>query len=119
METYLKIHAEALTQIQIIEFVKQCTDIPVIHIANQRKCSVQEGMILKRMGVAFGVSDLFFPRGNEKYSGMWMELKAPKGKLSKNQDDFLCKMAKEGYYSCVCYSSANGIQVIKDFYSIE
>lgn len=30
------------------------------HFANERKCSIQQGAILKRMGVKRGVSDFFW-----------------------------------------------------------
>lgn len=114
----MKIGQEATIQIQVVEFVKQTTDIPVIHIANERKCNPQHGAILKRMGVLAGVSDLFFPRGNGQYPGMFMELKAPNGKLSIAQANFLCARANDGYYCCVCYNSEDAINEIKEFYHL-
>ena len=114
----MKIGAEAIEQIKVIEWIKQCTDIPVIHIANERQSSVQYGSILKRMGVMPGVADLFFPRGTGNIPGMWIEMKSAKGKVSPLQAKFLCQMVNEGYVCYICYSAEEAIMRIKAFYSI-
>lgn len=114
----MRIGAEAIIQIQVIEFIRQTTDIPVIHIPNERRCTPQHGAILKRMGVLSGVSDLFFPRGNGRYPGMFMELKAPNGKLSIAQAQFLLDRTNDGYYCIVCYNAEDAIHAIKEFYHL-
>lgn len=114
----MKLGAEQIIQIQVMEFVKQTTDIPVIHVANERSTTPQHGAILKRMGVLAGVSDLFFPKGNGRFPGMWMELKAPNGKLSIAQAQFLLDRTNDGYYCVVCYSAADAIKEIQDFYNL-
>ena len=63
---------ETIAQIQVVNWVKQCTTIPVIHIGNERKCSPQYGAMLKRLGTRAGVSDLFFPRSNGKQHGLFL-----------------------------------------------
>lgn len=47
----------------------------LLHIANERKTSVQHHMKLKRMGVRKGVSDFFLPVPNVNYFGLWVEVK--------------------------------------------
>lgn len=111
--------AEDLLQIQVCEFLKQCTDIPFMHIANERKTSPAHGAKLKRMGVKSGVSDLFLPRSNGKQHGLWIELKSAKGKLSETQLTFMTQMIEEGYGAHVCYSAQEAILVIKSFYSLQ
>ena len=59
------------------------------HFANERRCSVQEGRMLKRMGVKKGVADFFLALPQEEFHGLWIELKAGKGRLSKEQEQFL------------------------------
>jgi hypothetical protein len=71
------------------------------------------------MGVLAGVSDLFFPRGNGRFSGMFMELKAPNGKLSLAQAQFLLERTDDGYYCCVHYNAEDAIKAIKEFYNLE
>ena len=54
---------------------------------------------LKREGVKAGVADIFLPVPKGGYSGMWMELKYRKGKLSDAQLRFLTSMVHMGYYA--------------------
>lgn len=54
---------------------------------------------LKREGVKAGVPDVFLPAPRGGYSGMWIELKYGKGKLSDAQARFLGAMARMGYYA--------------------
>jgi hypothetical protein len=115
----LKLGDECLEQIKVYEFVKQCTDLPFLHIANERSCSIQQGMILKRMGVRAGVSDIFIPRANKTLHGLWIELKFGKNKLSSSQLKFINEMIAEGYGAFVAYGAEEAILVIKSFYNIE
>ncbi len=67
------------------------------HFANERRCSIQQGRLLKRMGVKRGVADFFLalPCGN--YHGLWIELKVKKGKLSPEQTNFIQRKNERGY----------------------
>lgn len=112
------ISKEDIEQIKIIEWVKQCTDLPVIHIANQRQTSAQHGSLLKRMGVRPGVSDLFFPRASSKCHGLWIELKVGKNKTTELQDKFIHEMIREGYAAHVCYGAEESLKIIKNFYHL-
>lgn len=101
--------AEDRIQMQIIEW----TQVPGVrdkypelallyHTANERKCSVYEGVHFKRMGVKSGVPDLHLPVPRKGYHGMYMELKSKNGRLSDNQKWWLDKLAEQGYL-CVVY----------------
>ena len=46
------------------------------HFANERRCSVQEGRMLKRMGVKKGVADFFLAFPVNGYAGLWLEQQA-------------------------------------------
>src|ERR1700679_545756 len=102
----------------VINWVKQCTDLPVFHIANERLCSPQHGLILQKLGVRSGVSDLFFPRSNGKAHGLFIEMKSKKGKPTDSQLDFMCEMITENYNCFIAYSSDEAILIIKSFYSL-
>lgn len=116
----MNIGKEAIEQIKVCEWLKQLhPEIPFLHIANERTCNVVYGRILKRMGVRKGVSDLFMPRGNTTCSGLWLELKSAKGKLSLPQIEFIDEMIVLGYAAHVAFSAEEAILMIKDFYSIE
>ena len=61
----------------------------LIHIPNEGKRSLISGYNMKLMGLKSGVSDLFFAYPIHPYSGLWIELKTLKGKISELQYDFL------------------------------
>jgi len=112
------ISKEDVEQIKIVEWVKQCTDLPIIHIANQRQTSPQHGSLLKRMGVLPGTSDLFFPRMSKGKSGLWIELKVGSNKPTELQIKFIENMKKEGYEGIVCWGADESIKFIKNFYHL-
>ena len=85
----------------------------LIHIANERKTSYNQGKILKKMGVKRGIPDLFLSVPNSYAHGLWLELKAGKGRLSKEQQEFLTRKRLQGYEARVAYS----VQEAKDFIS--
>jgi hypothetical protein len=69
------------------------------HFANERRCSINEGRTLKRMGVKKGVADFFLaiPISHDNKAGLWLELKVGKGKLSPEQEKFLERKTARGY----------------------
>lgn len=109
---------EDVIQIQVVHWIRSNTDLPVIHIANQRACTPSQGAKLKRMGVLPGVSDLFIPRAHSIYHGLWIELKSHKGKPSLNQVSFSKMMQREGYEALFAYGADDAIALIKDFYEL-
>lgn len=58
---------------------------------------------LKETGVRPGVPDLFIPWPNGKYFGLWIEMKAEGGKLSKVQREWIEYLNEVGYLAVVCY----------------
>ena len=96
--------AEDRIQITIIEW----TQVPAVrekypelallyHTANERKCSVYQGVHLKKMGVKSGIPDLHLPVARKGYHGLYMELKSEKGRLSESQKWWLEHLAEQGY----------------------
>lgn len=78
------------------------------HFANERKCSVSQGRLLKRMGVKKGVFDFFLATPIRKhgkclddylftYHGFWMELKTVNGKKTPEQIQFGKRKEENGY----------------------
>jgi hypothetical protein len=72
------------------------------HCPNGGSRDVREAVHLKRMGVLAGVSDLLLWHRGVSYA---LELKAPGGRLSEAQLEFLARFEKAGGYS----ASAEGI----------
>lgn len=73
------------------------------HFANERKCSIQQGRLLKRMGVKKGVSDFFLALPIDGYSGFWLELKVGKNKITPEQKQFLDRKLLRGYLCAACW----------------
>lgn len=73
------------------------------HFANERKCSPQQGRLLKRMGVKKGVADFFLAIPIDGYAGFWLELKVGKNKLTQAQEAFLKRKLSRGYHCKVCH----------------
>jgi VRR-NUC domain len=114
----LRIGPEDIIQIQVCEWLKNNTDLPFYHYANERKASQQYCSILKRKGVKAGVADLHLPRPNDKFKDLWIELKAPLGKISESQAVFLRQRIEEGSCAHIAYSAEEAILMIKEFYDI-
>lgn len=108
---------ETKIQICLCNWLKQLhPEWPFIHIANERTCSIQQGALLKKMGVRRGVSDLFFPKSNVLYHGMWLELKSKSGKLTEHQIKFLQDMRDLGYEARAAWGFDEAIDIIQRFY---
>lgn len=73
------------------------------HIPNERKCSAQEGARFKRMGVKSGVPDLVLPVSVGVHHGLYIEMKAPNGRVSETQKWWLKELTAQGYLAVVCY----------------
>ena len=114
----MKLNPETIEQIRIVEWIKQTTNLPVIHIANEGKRSQAMGAILKRMGMVAGASDLFIPRANAEYHGLFIEVKVGKGKLSPAQTMFIDKMLSEGYMALAVWGADAAIEFIRTFYQL-
>lgn len=90
------------------------------------------GQKLKRQGVKSGVPDLClaswgsveeadskgFPY-QKQYPLLYIEMKSPKGKVSKNQEWWLKHLTEQGYLCEVCYSADEAIEVIKNYLGME
>jgi hypothetical protein len=77
----------------------ECT---LFAIPNGHKRNAITGAILKREGVVAGVADLFLMKANNKYNGLWIEVKTDKGKQSESQKEFERKALREGYKYVIC-----------------
>lgn len=85
------------------------------HMANERKCSVQQGRLLKRLGVKSGVPDIFMAVSSNGYFGLFIELKEGNGKPSKTQKEFLARMTARGYMA-VCVTGLDAAKAVIQTY---
>ena len=75
----------------------------------------QYGAMRKRLGVVAGIPDLFIAHpGKSNLRGMYIEMKAPNGKLSQNQKKIIPQL-KDYYHVVVCYSADEAIDAIEGY----
>lgn len=109
---------EDILQINLINWLEyHYPDIAqdAYHIPLQRKCSIQQGRLLKRMGVKPGISDLFVAVPMQGYHGLFLELKEGSGKPSKAQQEFLARMTARGYLA-VCVTGLDAAKAVIETY---
>ena len=102
----------------------------LIAIPNGGKRNISEAVRLKKEGVKKGVSDLFLAIplfvmdessvfGGHTVSGLWLEIKTDKGRVSKEQILWGDNMCLIGYRFSVARSVDEGINAIKDYLGIK
>ena len=82
----------------------------IYHVPNGGKRNKTEAKRLKYAGVKKGVPDLCLPVSNNKYNGLYIEMKYGKNKATKEQKEWIDKLNKQGYLAVVC----NGFDEAKE-----
>lgn len=82
------------------------------HIPNGGKRNKAEAAHLKRQGVKAGVPDLCLPVARGNYHGLYVEMKAPKGRVSDYQKEWIAKLKEQDYCVEVCYGWEEAANVL-------
>lgn len=69
----------------------------------------------KSEGLKKGVPDIFLPFPSSKYHGLFIELKADKGKASSEQMWWIEQLQKQGYKAVVVTGHEAAIKVISEY----
>lgn len=69
-------------------------------------------------GMKKGVADLFLPVKKGIFSGLYIEMKSEKGRISIEQSKFLKAVSDNDYSAFVCYSAVDAIAKIKAHYGL-
>lgn len=85
------------------------------HIPNGGKRSKTEAARFRAAGVKAGVSDIFLPCARCGYHGLYIEMKALDGRVSREQGVFLAAVSEQGYLGVVCYGADQAIEVISAY----
>ena len=85
------------------------------HSPNGGKRNVREAARFKKMGTKSGFADLFLMIPKNKFAGMFIELKSPKGKQTDNQKEFEANAKSAGYEYCVCRSFEEFQETINNY----
>lgn len=76
------------------------------------------GAKLKAMGTRPGFPDLTIHIARGLFHGLYIEMKARSGSLSKEQKDYQALLKGEGYMVVVCYSADEAIRVIENYLAL-
>lgn len=66
-------------------------------------------------GVVRGVPDLFLAVPKKGFSGLWIEMKSEKGKLTEHQAEMLIVLERVGYMTQVCRSLDEFVNIITKY----
>ncbi|WP_151746335.1 VRR-NUC domain-containing protein [Acinetobacter soli] len=91
----------------------------LFHIPNGGSRNIIEATKLKKMGVKAGVPDLQLIVTNGEVHGLWIELKAQKGKLQPSQQIMIQRLEAQGYMCKVCFGADEAISEIKKYLMLE
>lgn len=76
----------------------------IFAIPNGGSRHIAEATKMVATGLRRGVPDVCLLWPNINYAGLWLEMKIKKGKVSKEQKDWLDYLSSVGYDTAVCYS---------------
>ena len=82
------------------------------HIPNEGKRGFKARAEQAAAGLLPGVCDLFLPVARCGYHGLYIEMKALDGVISKPQKEFLTAVREQGFCSCACFGADAAIQVL-------
>lgn len=74
---------------------------------------------LKAEGVKSGVSDLCLPTSRHGFHGLYIEMKKPDGKESKEQKEFGAFLVEQGYHYECCFSWEEAIAILAWYLGIK
>lgn len=87
----------------------------LFHIPNGGKRSKSEAVRFRAAGVRSGVPDLFLPCSRGGYHGLWIEMKAIGGRISREQESWQKDLLEQGYMCAVCYGADEAIETIEKY----
>ena len=87
-----------------------------LHVPNERKCSVQEMIMLKALGLEPGAADflIFVTPPNFAFKGFAIEMKAEGGTMTTNQAEWAHTMRGIGWRVETCYGADTAIKLLQE-----
>ena len=91
----------------------------LFHIPNGGKRSKSEAVRFRAAGVRSGVPDLFLPCSRGGFHGLWIEMKAMGGRVSREQERWQTELLGQGYMCAVCYGADAAIATIEKYMQLK
>ncbi|WP_304598250.1 VRR-NUC domain-containing protein [Adlercreutzia caecimuris] len=108
--------SEADEQTAVVEWC-DAHGVPCFHVPNGGSRHPAEAANLKRQGVRPGVPDLCVPVARCGYHSLWIEMKAPKGRISDAQRGWLDLLRSEGHCAWACFGAESAISLLEAYLS--
>lgn len=89
--------------------------IPIAHVPNEGKRSLQYGVRLKKMGMQKGFPDLIIPLPKGKYHGLYIEVKVGNNTTTADQKKWLTILHGNGYAATACWGIDEGMAVVNRY----
>ena len=112
----MKNQESKLQQACVTWFRLQYPNRLIISIPNGGKRNIITAVTMKKEGQLKGCPDLFIPEPNNKYSGLFIEMKHGKNKPSKEQVEIMDKLRQRGYKVELCYSFDSFVEMVNDYF---
>lgn len=85
------------------------------HIPNEGKRSPATAATMKRIGLKSGVPDLCLPVARGGYHGLYIELKADGGRVTKKQMEWIDRLQQQHYCAVVCFGWEAAVKAIERY----
>ena len=85
-----------------LRWLHSIPNAPKLGATSDNKTRAIRGAQMNREGRKKGVSDIFLPVRRGSFSGLYIELKVPGNKPTREQLEFGCFVAEQGFFFCVC-----------------
>lgn len=84
-------------------------------IPNGGRRHITTALRLKATGLKAGIPDIFLPVARTPWNGLFIEMKAAKGKVRPNQAEWHRLLRIEDYKVAICYGCGEAIEVITEY----
>lgn len=93
----------------------------VVHftVPNEGRMHPRTGRIYNEMGRMAGVPDLFIASPRHGYGGLFVEFKAPQGRLTPQQQAAQAALVEAGYRVAVVRDFDNFVTIINDYLCVQ
>ena len=109
-------YRESALQRSFFQWVRlQYPNLVVFAIPNGGFRNIREAVRLKAEGVLAGVPDVFLAEAKGGFSGLFIEFKAGKGRLTVKQKELIEKLRNNGFRVEVCSSLMDTMTIVKEY----